>query len=121
MHDSGVDFTCKKDWGFGLVHMFDNSELVGNKRHSEQCMGSVRSKVCVRMGVCSLLSSPSVIGINGEVAAGECDSAEAVPDWVAAVWHATGVLGAETVGCRHIDACIAGMAAFFCDSLEKKI
>lgn len=73
------------------------------------------------MGMCLSLSSPSVIGVNGEVAAGECDGAEAVPDWVAAVRRDAGVLGAETVGRRRVDARVAGMAAFFCDSLEKNL
>ena len=61
--------------------------------------------VCIKMGMCSLLSL-SAISINSEVAASEHDGMEAVPDWMADVHHNTGVLGAETVGCRHIDACI---------------
>jgi hypothetical protein len=66
------------------------------------------------------LSSLSAIGVNGEAAAGERDGAEAVPDWPATVRHDAGVLGAETVGRRRVEAHVTGMAASFCDNLEKK-
>ena len=54
MHNRRVNFACKQDQQFGLVHMFDNSKLIGNERHSEWCMGCMRSKVFIvrrRIGV----------------------------------------------------------------------
>ena len=70
--------------------------------------------------VCLLLLSDSGIGVNGETAAGEHDGAEATPDRLVVQCEA-GVLRAETVGCRHVDMCIAGVGVFFMDSLEKKL
>jgi len=67
--------------------------------------------------------SASTIGVNGEVnseaAIGERDSADAVPDGFTAVQWEAGILGAETVGHRRIDAHVAGVEGFFCDSLKR--
>ena len=74
--------------------------------------------VCMKAGDCLLLLLlVSGIGVKGNVAAatGERDGVEAGPDGLATVQHDTGVLGAETVGCR----CVARIEGFLCDSLRK--
>ena len=71
--------------------------------------------VCMNIGVCTLLSSVSGISVNCKAATRQCDSADAVPDCLTDVWHDAGVLEAETLGCRHIDACITGAGVFLCE------
>ena len=61
----------------------------------------------------SSLSLASEIGVNIDTITGELDSAEAVPDMPAGVWHVPSVLGAETVVHRCIEICIAGVRVFF--------
>ena len=72
--------------------------------------------VCMKVSLDLSLSSASTISINRKVnskaAIGMHDSADAVPDGLVAVQWEAGVLGVETVGCRCIDAHIAGWKIF---------
>ena len=73
--------------------------------------------VCTNVGVFGLLFLLSAIGSNGDVAVGKCHGAEAMPECPTDVLCSAGVLGAETVGRKHIETHIAGVGVFLCNIL----